>query len=94
MAIAFSSKVSISKDVMIRQVGDESVLLDLNSAKYLGLDDVSTRIWGVLTSGTSIQSAHDTLVAEFDVDPEQLRKDLGDFIQELLDLGLVRLEQP
>ena len=94
MAIAFSSKVSISKDVMIRQVGDESVLLDLNSAKYLGLDDVSTRIWGVLTSGTSIQSAHDTLVAEFDVDPEQLRKDLGDFILELLDLGLVRVEQP
>jgi hypothetical protein len=93
MPIAFSSNVSVPDDVMTRQVGDETVLLDLKSAKYLGLDDVSTRIWQVLTGGSSIQSAYEALVAEFDVDPEQLRKDLDDFVQELLDLGLVKLNE-
>ena len=75
---------------MVRQVGEESVLLDLKTEQYLGLDDVSSRTWQILTSGGSIQSAYETLVAEYDVDPEQLRQDLEDFVQELIRLGLVQ----
>ena len=94
MMIAFSSKLSVSEEVMIRQVGDESVLLDLKSTKYLGLDDVSTRIWQLLTDSSSIQSAYDALLGEFDVEPDRLRADLEEFVQELLNLGLVRLSPP
>ena len=90
MPIPFHAKVSVSADVMIRQVGDESVLLNLKSEQYMGLDDVSTRIWQALTGGGSIQSAYETLLAEFDVEPEQLHKDVEDFIQELLRLGLIQ----
>ena len=91
--IPFSSKLAVSEDVMIRQVGDETVLLDLKSMKYMGLDDVSTRMWQLLTASDSIQSAYDALMAEFEVEPEQLRKDLGEYVQQLLNLGLVQLKQ-
>lgn len=74
---------------MVRKVGEESVLLDLKTERYLGLDDVSARFWDVLTSEGSIQSAYETLLAEFDVDPERLRNDLDDFVQELFQFGLV-----
>jgi hypothetical protein len=74
---------------MIRQVGDEAVLLDLKTERYLGLDAVSNRIWQVLTAGGTVQAAYDTLLAEFDVDPERLRKDLEEFVQQLLQFGLV-----
>jgi len=94
MAIAFDSTISISPDVMVRKVGEESVLLDLKTERYLGLDDVSARFWDLLTSGESIQSAYDTLLAEFEVDPERLRNDLDDFVQELRQLGLVEQSQP
>lgn len=77
---------------MIRQVGDESVLLDLKTERYLGLDDISSRIWQLLTGGGSIESAYETLLEEFDVDPERLRSDLEDFVRELLHMGLVQLE--
>ena len=90
MSIPFDSSVSTSADVMIRKIGDESVLLDLKTERYLGLDDVSTRIWEVLTTGGSIQSAYETLLAEYDVDAERLRQDLEDFVRELLQLGLVQ----
>ena len=90
MAIAFDSTISISPDVMVRKVGEESVLLDLKTERYLGLDDVSARFWDLLTSGGSMQSAYDTLLAEFEVDPERLRTDLDDFVQELVQLGLVQ----
>ena len=74
---------------MVRQVGNEAVLLDLKTERYLGLDGVSSRIWQVLTAGGTLQAAYDTLLAEFDVAPERLRADLEEFTQELLQLGLV-----
>ena len=89
MAIPFTSRLSVSADVMVRQVGDEAVLLNLKTEQYLGLDDVSNRIWQVLTAGGTVQAAYDTLLAEFDVDSERLRADLEDFVQELLQFGLV-----
>ncbi len=94
MALAFDTTISVSPDVMIRKVGEESVLLDLKTERYLGLDDVSARFWDLLTSGGSIQSAYETLLAEFEVDPERLRNDLDDFVQELVQLGLVEQSQP
>ena len=94
MALAFDTTISVSPDVMIRKVGEESVLLDLKTERYLGLDDVSARFWDLLTSGGSIQSAYETLLAEFEVDPERLRNDLDDFVQELVQFGLVEQSQP
>ena len=93
MSTAFTSSITVSSDVMVRQIGEESVLLDLKTERYLGLDDVSSRMWQVLTSGAAIDSAYQTLLAEFDVDPERLRNDLDDFVQELLKLGLVELNK-
>ncbi len=81
MSIPFSSQISASADVMVRFVGDEAVLLDLKTERYLGLDSVSARIWQVLTGGGSVQSAYETLLAEFDVAPERLRADLEEFVQ-------------
>jgi hypothetical protein len=89
MAPAFDSTISISPDVMVRKVGEESVLLDLKTERYLGLDEVSARFWDLLTSGGSIQSAYETLLTEFEVDPERLHNDLDDFVQELVQFGLV-----
>jgi hypothetical protein len=95
MAIPFTSHLSVSANVMIRQVGDEAVLLDLKTERYVGLDGVSARIWQVLTAGGTVQAAYDTLLNEFDVEPERLRTDLEEFVQELLQFGLVeqRAEQ-
>jgi hypothetical protein len=90
MATPFNSHLSVSADVMFRQVGEEAVLLDLKTERYLGLDGVSSRIWQVITAGGTVQTAYDTLLSEFDVEPEQLRADLEEFIQELVKLGLVQ----
>lgn len=93
MTLPFNSIISISPDVMVRKVGEESVLLDLKTERYLGLDDVSARFWDLLTSGEPIQSAYDKLLEEFEVDPERLRSDLDGFVQELLQFGLIEQTQ-
>ena len=91
MQISFSDRVQVSEGVLISQLQDESVILNLDSERYFGLDNVGTRILTVLTSSDSIQAAYDSLLAEYDVDHTVLRQDLLALIESLLQQGLVQV---
>jgi len=91
MPIRFDGKVSISPEVMVREVGGESVVLDLKTERYLGLDEVATSMWQALTAAESVEAAYEVLAANFDVEREQLRRDVDDFVQELVKLGLIEV---
>jgi len=76
---------------MVRIIGDEAVILNLKSELYLGLNPVGTRIWSVLHSAPTIQAAYESLLTEFDVEPQRLRKDMDEFLDQLLEQGLIEL---
>ena len=78
-------------DILITGLQGESVILNLNSERYFGLDDVGTRFLSVLTTANSIQSAYETLLEEYDVEGEVLRQDLISIIKQLVDQGLVEI---
>src|SRR5262245_35929201 len=84
-------RVSVKKDVLVRQVGGESVILNLNTEHYFGLDDVGTRILTALTSANSLEAAFEQVLAEYDVDAGTLRQDFDRLIQELVNHGLIEL---
>ena len=90
--ISFSDRARIAPEVLIQEVGGESVLLDLKTERYLGLDEVGTRMWQTLLASDSIQAAYDTLLAEYDVRPEQLESDLRDLLNRLLENALITTE--
>ena len=89
MTLLRKGRISIPDGVMVRELEGESVLLNLDSESYFGLDDIGTRMWGALTDADSIETAYETLLAEFEVEPEQLRTDLCSFIDKLLEVGLI-----
>src|ERR671925_449544 len=89
MSISFDARAVVAPDVMFRHVGDESVILDLKTERYLGLDEVGTRMWNVVLDSPSIESAYETLAAEYDVDPARLRRELKEFLHKLVDHGLI-----
>jgi hypothetical protein len=91
MAISFESRVSVPLDVLISEVGGESVLLNLKSERYFGLDAMGTSMWSALTRAESIQIAYDSLLAEFDVEEDQLRQDLAELLSRLIDQGLLEI---
>ncbi len=91
MEISFAMRVSVPPDVLISEISGESVILDLKSERYLGLDDVGTRMWGALTKSPSIQAAYDVLLGEYEVDAGVLKRDLHGFIEKLLDQGLLEV---
>jgi hypothetical protein len=91
MASSFLSRVSPAPDVMFRVVGDEAVILNLKSELYLGLNQVGTRMWTVLQSSPSVEAAYETLLAEFDVEPQCLRQDMNQLLDHMLEQGLIEL---
>ena len=93
MSISFSDRVKIPDDVLISKLQEESVILNLDSERYYGLDDVGTRFLAVLTTSESIEAAHETLAREYDVDPQTLRQDLLELVQSLIDQGIIQVNQ-
>ncbi len=91
MTISFQGRVTLPKDVLLSGVQGESVLLNLKSERYFGLDEVGTRMLSVLTESNSVQAAYDTLLKEYDVEAEALRQDLTSLIDKLIDQGLVEM---
>ncbi len=87
MSISFSDRVKIPDGVLISKLQEESVILNLDSERYYGLDDVGTRILTVLTTSESIEAAYETLVNEYDVDAQVLRQDLLELVEELVASG-------
>jgi hypothetical protein len=91
MEIAQTQRISVLPDVLIQELQGESVLLNVNSGRYFGLDEVGTRMWAVLTSSESIEQACETLLAEYDVEGEKLRQDVMELIAKLVEHGLVEV---
>ena len=91
MTTIFNQRASIPKDVMVRDVAGESVILNLNTGTYFGLDEVGTHIWNALQQAGTIQEAYASLIGEYDVDPETLRIDFQNLIEELVKHGLLAL---
>jgi len=84
-------RVTVPAHVMVREVQGESVLLNLNSERYFGLDEVGTRMWAALVASASVQAAYEALLCEYDVDAEQLRQNLQELIAKLVENGLLEV---
>ncbi|MGH7268481.1 MAG: PqqD family protein [Candidatus Rokuibacteriota bacterium] len=82
----------VPRDVFSQNVGpEEVVLLNLRTSLYHGLDKVGSRVWRLLGQHGSVEQAMRTLLQEYDVAEEVLRRDLGVFVQELCMAGLLEV---
>ena len=78
-----TDKVTIPEQVMARQVGEETVVLDLASGTYFGLDPVGARIWQLLTEGKTLEEACATMLAEYEVTREDIERDVLSLAEDL-----------
>ena len=83
------TKLSIPPQVMSRLVGDETVLLDIASGVYFGLDGVGKRIWESVAEGQSLAQTIAVITREFEVDEAQAQADVIEFTNDLVERGLL-----
>ena len=78
----------IPSHVLHRIVDGQIVLLDLANEQYFGLNRVGAAMLTNLTE-QPFEDAVAALLSQFDVEPEILRRDLGNLVESLEKAGLI-----
>jgi hypothetical protein len=89
--VALTDRAAVPAHVLVRILDRESVLLNLDTEQYFGLEETGTRMWQLVTASPNIAAAYQELLAEFDVEPEMLRSNLMDLLTRLVDNGLLQV---
>jgi hypothetical protein len=89
--LTFESRAVVPAHVLIRHLDGESVLLNLETEKYFGLDSMGTRMWEAVTKAPNIETAYGTLAREYEVEPEVLRTHLAELLGQLVENGLLQV---
>jgi hypothetical protein len=84
-----SARLKIREQVMSRQLGEDCVMLDLDSGTYFGLDAVGARVWQLIDEGRSFEEVCDVLAGEYEAGREQIAADVARLLKELAANGLV-----
>jgi len=89
--VTLADRVVVPQHVLVRFMDRESVLLNLETERYFGLDETGTRMWQVATSAPSIEAALQQLMEEYDAEPEMLQSNLTELLGRLMENGLLSL---
>ena len=92
LTMNLNQTIALSPDVISQEVSGETVLLDLESENYFGLDEVGTRIWQLIKETNDLNVIFDTLMEEYEVTEERLQQDLTVLLTEIEGLGLITLK--
>ena len=86
-----NDRMRVPDSVATRKLGDETILLNLETGTYFGLDAVGSRFLELIEQNGEIAFAHRTMLEEFDVRPETLEADLLRLSEELCSKGLLEV---
>lgn len=81
---------SHASNVVDAEVGDELVVLDVNSGGTFALNEVAATIWRGLAQPMSFEELRELLLATYDVPHDQCTRELQQLLDDLTEKGLVR----
>jgi hypothetical protein len=91
VTVSLMDRVVVPTHVLVRFLDKESVLLNIETERYFGLDETGTRMWQLATAAPKIEVAYQQLLDEYDVEPGLLRENLTDLLSRLVDNGLLQV---
>ena len=86
-----SSVVVVSNNLTASNLGTETIVLNLDSGGYYGLNDVGVTVWNLIQNPKTVAEIRDVVLAEYEVEYEQCDRDLRQLIAELSSNGLVEV---
>ena len=84
------STYEVDSAVASRVVDGETVIVDLGSETYFGLNRVGSVIWEELQRGAPVSEIVTAVTSRFDVSTEQAQTDVRALIRDLEAAGLLR----
>ena len=86
--------VEANSDLMMADLEGEAVLLNIQTGRYFGLNDVGTTIWTLIQTPRAIEAILQEMIALYDVPELALRADLLRFLTDMEKRNLIRVVVP
>ena len=84
----------VPRHVVFRVLVAETVLLNIDTGLYHGMDETGSSFFEVLRESPTLGAAVAKLVKEFEAPEERIRSDLIGYCSDLIDRGLIELNEP
>jgi hypothetical protein len=78
-----SSRYRTDSEVSFQKLENATVIVHLGTGRIHHTNATGSRIWELIDEGRSLAEVVETLAAEFAVPPEQLRRDVEEFVGRL-----------
>ena len=78
-------------EIIQSKIGEEVVMLDMESGFYFGLNSVASVIWAMMEKGISFEDLCDQLIEQFDVERALCESDTQELIDQLLEKKIIRV---
>lgn len=79
-----------NKEIIQSKIGDEVVMLDVESGFYFGLNSVASVIWSMMEIEIGFDELIDSLIQQFDVDRVLCESDTRALLQQMLEKKIIR----
>lgn len=89
--IALHTLVVAASEQVSSDLAGEVVILNLANGTYYGLDEVGASVWKQLHTPVSPKAISEVILEEYDVTPEQCRRDVLQLVQQLAAEGLIEV---
>lgn len=84
-------RAEVPRHVVFNELVSETVLLNIETGQYYGLNEVGWRTFKLLRQGEDLSSTASVLAQEFEGPLEKIRDDLVHYCAELVTRGLIEL---
>ncbi len=94
MGVTIDSVMVRDNDLATADLDGQIVVLSVNTGAYIGLNEVASEIWQLLSEPRRVGDIFASLSQTHDVDAVALSRDVMPFLQNLIDRRLVREIDP
>lgn len=91
--LTLDDRLVIPQTVISRDLEGETVMLNLDTGIYFGLDPVATVIWKHLQTSGRLREVCDVLISEYDVQPDVAAQDLLHLAEQFVARGLATVDE-
>jgi hypothetical protein len=83
--------IAVPDDVVFREMGEETIMLNVTTGRYHSLDAIATRFFQVLRDTPNVTAARDQLVGDYEQPVARIETDLAQFCDTLARAGLIHV---
>lgn len=84
-----NQKIQLKEDLLTSKIGDEIVLMTIESGKYFSINQVGSKIWEMIKKPVTVEDVCKELTEEYAVSIEQCLSDTLPFLEKLNKDGLL-----